>query len=227
MNFNRIFLIGYMGSGKTTVAKVISQQTGFVLVEMDEEIEKAEGSSIRNMFIKLGEHEFRNKESELLDKLCQVNSSIDVILNKVQPDKNDLPGELGQHTDDLPYKSEEESRSTEKKSKYDRFSTISGPGVIVSCGGGIILDDLNRTILKNQYTVFLKGDPNILFDRVNGDCNRPFAFMDIKDEQQRRERFLELYKKREPLYEETASQIINIDGKTPQQIAEEILMHIA
>ncbi len=197
---NRIFLIGYMGSGKTTVSKVLSRKTGASYVDMDQEIEKAEDMPIRKMFIKYGEHEFRNKESELLDKLCHVTSAIDIM--------------TGENTGT--------QKVLDKVSKYEAFATREDD-LIVSCGGGIILDDLNRQILNRQYTIFLEADPETLFQRVNGDADRPFAFMDIDDENERRQKFLELYKKREPLYKEAASITIQTDGKSPEEIAREIL----
>lgn len=197
---NRIFLIGYMGSGKTSVSKTLSEITGFRCIDMDQEIEKIEGMPIRNIFIKYGEHEFRNKEAELLDLLCNVTSVADVMAGETL----------------------DTQKSPSKMSKYTAFSNIKEP-LMVSCGGGIILDELNRVILRNQCVIFLKADPELLFQRVNGDTNRPYAYMDILDENERRMRFLELYKKRAPLYVETASVIILTDGKTPETIAREIL----
>jgi len=197
---NRIFLIGYMGSGKTTVSKILSKMTGSAYIDMDQEIEKAEGIPIRKMFIKFGEHEFRNKESELLDKLCHVASAIDIMAGESTGTQKVL----------------------DKVSKYEAFAEMK-ENLIVSCGGGIILDDLNRTILKDQCTIFLEAMPDTLFQRVNGDTNRPFAFMDIVDEKERLQKFLDLYKKREDLYKETASLTIQTDGKSPEEISEEIL----
>ncbi|MBP6492481.1 MAG: shikimate kinase [Clostridia bacterium] len=201
---NRIFLIGYMGSGKTTVSKVLSDKTGFSCIDMDQEIEKAEETSIRKMFIKYGEHEFRNKESELLDKLCHVASAIDIMTGE----------ETGTQ------------KVLDKVSKYEAFSQME-QNLIVSCGGGVILDDLNRQILNRQCTIFLEASPETLFQRVNGDTNRPFAFMDIKDEEERLQRFLDLYKKREALYHEAASIVIQTDGKSPEEISEEILAKLS
>lgn len=197
---NRIFLIGYMGSGKTTVSDILSRWTGVACIDMDQEIEKAEGMPIRKMFIKFGEHEFRNKESELLDKLCHVASAVDIIAGEVTGEQKVL----------------------DKVSKYEAFANRKD-NLIVSCGGGVILDDLNRRILHRQYTIFLEADPEILFERVNGDAGRPFAFMDIDDEKERRQKFLELYKKREPLYKEAAAVTIQTDGKSPEEVAGEIV----
>ena len=200
---NRIFLIGYMGSGKTTVSQILSEKTGFSCVDMDQEIEKAEGMPIRKMFIIHGEHEFRNKESELLDKLCNVSNAIDVM--------------VGEDTGT--------QKVLDKVSKYESFAN-STENLIVSCGGGVILDDLNRTILKGQCTIFLEAKPETLFQRVNGDTNRPFAFMDVRDEKERLQKFLDLYKKRETLYQDAASLVIQTDGKSPEEIAEEIMSRL-
>lgn len=200
---NRIFLIGYMGSGKTTVSKVLNRKTGASYLDMDHEIEKAEGMPIRKMFIKYGEHEFRNKESELLDKLCHVASAIDIMTGESTGTQKVL----------------------DKVSNYETFANRKDD-LIVSCGGGIILDDLNRQILNRQYTIFLEADPEKLFQRVNGDASRPFAFMDIDDENERQQKFLELYKKREPLYKAAAQITIQTDGKSPEEVAEEILAQL-
>lgn len=200
---NRIFLIGYMGSGKTTVSKILSSRTGAACIDMDEEIEKAEGMPIRKIFIKFGEHEFRNKESELLDKLCHVASAVDLLAGEATGERKVL----------------------DKVSKYESFANRE-EDLIVSCGGGVILDDLNRQILHRQCTIFLEASPETLFHRVNGDTNRPFAFMDIEDENERLQRFLTLYKKREPLYQEAAVITIRTDGKSPEEIADEILNQI-
>lgn len=197
---NRIFLIGFMGSGKTTVSKILSRKTGAPAIDMDQEVEKAEGMPIRKMFIKFGEHEFRNKESELLDKLCHVKSAIDVMAGEATGEQKVL----------------------DKVSKYEAFAART-ENLIVSCGGGVILDDLNRQILHRQYTIFLEADPEKLFERVNGDEGRPFAFMDVADENERRQKFLELYKKRAPLYKDAAVVTVRTDGKSPEEVAEEIL----
>lgn len=199
MEKNHIFLIGYMGSGKTTVGKILSRLTGFGFVDMDAEIERIEEASIRNIFMKYGEHEFRNKESEFLDKLCQVSSAIDIMTGE----KN------------------VEQKVLEKESKYAGFSSI--PKSIISCGGGIILDDLNSNLLKDQCTIFLSGEPALLFERVKKDTNRPLAYMENASEEERLAKFQDLYGKREHLYQDAATYTININGKTPEDIAAEIL----
>lgn len=64
-----IFLIGFMGSGKSTIAKMVSEKTSYSYIEMDEAIEEAEGMKIRDMFTLKGEQYFRDKETEFLKNL--------------------------------------------------------------------------------------------------------------------------------------------------------------
>lgn len=63
-----IYLIGFMGCGKTTVSECLHREYGKRQIEMDEEIEKMEGTSISDIFAKKGEEYFRNLETNLLKK---------------------------------------------------------------------------------------------------------------------------------------------------------------
>jgi shikimate kinase len=73
---NKIFLIGFMGSGKSTVGKLLSKLSGFEFIDMDKEIEIKDDATVRDIFIKRGEHHFRNLESKLLDSLVQKENII-------------------------------------------------------------------------------------------------------------------------------------------------------
>lgn len=66
---HNIYLIGFMGCGKSTVSGCLYREYGKKQIEMDEEIEKAEGISISEIFKKKGEEYFRSRETELLKKL--------------------------------------------------------------------------------------------------------------------------------------------------------------
>lgn len=65
----RIILVGFMGSGKTVVGKKLSKKLKLKFIDMDEEIEKENNSSIESIFEKRGEEYFREKESNLLKEL--------------------------------------------------------------------------------------------------------------------------------------------------------------
>lgn len=61
-----IFLIGFMGCGKSTVAAWLSQNYGMEIIEMDQLIAEKEGMSIPDIFSEYGESYFRDAESKLL-----------------------------------------------------------------------------------------------------------------------------------------------------------------
>ncbi len=64
-----IFLIGFMGTGKSTVARHMKRQCGMEIVEMDETIEERERMNISEIFQKYGEPYFRDLETELLKEI--------------------------------------------------------------------------------------------------------------------------------------------------------------
>jgi len=61
-----VFLIGYMGTGKSTVAACMAKQYGMAVLEMDQIIEEREAMSISDIFAKHGEEYFREVETKLL-----------------------------------------------------------------------------------------------------------------------------------------------------------------
>ena len=66
-----IFLIGYMGCGKTTVGEELARQTGKEFIDLDEFIEQKEGMTIEEIFDKKGEKEFRKLETAALEEVAK------------------------------------------------------------------------------------------------------------------------------------------------------------
>ena len=66
-----IVLIGFMGSGKTTVGKSLEEKTDMVFVDTDELIEAYEGCKISDIFTDKGETYFRRLENETLKNLLE------------------------------------------------------------------------------------------------------------------------------------------------------------
>ena len=64
-----IFLIGYMGTGKSTVAAYMTKKHNIEVLEMDQMIVEREGMSISDIFEKHGEDYFRNVETKLLTEI--------------------------------------------------------------------------------------------------------------------------------------------------------------
>jgi shikimate kinase len=63
-----ISLVGFMGSGKSTVAKLLRRQTGWPSIDLDKRITDATGLQITDIFARMGEAEFRRIETEQLAK---------------------------------------------------------------------------------------------------------------------------------------------------------------
>ena len=67
-----LILMGYMGSGKTSIGKKISKILNVNFFDLDELIEKKYNKSVKNIFNDFGEIQFRKKEREVLEKiLCK------------------------------------------------------------------------------------------------------------------------------------------------------------
>jgi shikimate kinase len=62
----KVFLVGLLGSGKTTLGKQLAAELDLPFVDLDWEIEKGESKSVREIFAQQGEDHFRKLESELL-----------------------------------------------------------------------------------------------------------------------------------------------------------------
>ncbi|MFT3752722.1 MAG: shikimate kinase [Paludibacter sp.] len=73
---NRIFLIGYMGSGKTTIGKLLASRLGYSFVDMDAYIEEKQFKTISQFFAEKGEHEFRALEQKCLHEIAEFENVI-------------------------------------------------------------------------------------------------------------------------------------------------------
>ena len=90
---------------------------------------------------------------------------------------------------------------------------------IVACGGGIILKEENRVIIKeNGKAILLTASIPELSNRLSASANRPLLTDDNMEET-----LTKLWLERQLLYLSTADYTIETDGKTPEKITEEIL----
>jgi shikimate kinase len=79
MQYSRkVYIIGFMGSGKTTTGKKLASMLGWSFIDMDKKIEEYTGRKITELFSNYGEEYFRNIESEVLRKL---KSETDVVIS--------------------------------------------------------------------------------------------------------------------------------------------------
>lgn len=72
----RIVLVGFMGSGKSTVGRWLADLLGWEFIDFDEEIERATGRSIPELFREEGEPAFRALEAELTEELSGLDGAV-------------------------------------------------------------------------------------------------------------------------------------------------------
>lgn len=69
-------LVGFMGAGKSTVARIIAQRLGRPCIDLDDEIERVSGTTISEMFAVKGEESFRDLETAALESLQERPPSV-------------------------------------------------------------------------------------------------------------------------------------------------------
>jgi shikimate kinase len=68
---HRIFLVGFMGAGKSTVGRILAQRLGWAFYDLDMIIEAREQTTVANIFAKSGEPKFRELEMVALAGLLE------------------------------------------------------------------------------------------------------------------------------------------------------------
>ncbi len=71
-----VFLIGYRGSGKTTVGRKLAARLGWGFIDADEQIVQETGKTIRAIFADQGEQGFRDVESRVIEKLAALTDHV-------------------------------------------------------------------------------------------------------------------------------------------------------
>ncbi len=72
----RIVLVGYMGSGKTTVGKALSKETGMMFYDLDWYIENRMHTTVSKLFTERGEEAFRKIEYSMLHEVAEFENVI-------------------------------------------------------------------------------------------------------------------------------------------------------
>lgn len=164
-----IFLIGFMGAGKSTVASALEKRLGARKIEMDACIEQRAGQSISAMFREHGEAYFRGRETEFL------------------------------------------------------FSLEECAPAVVSCGGGVVVREENTAFMRSHgKIVLLTAAPETILKRVKDSQERPILNGNMNVDFIRR-----LQEKRRVQYEAAADVVISTDGKSVEEICQEILESVS
>ena len=160
-----ITLTGFMGSGKTTVGKVLADFLGCPFMDLDDLVVKKAGKSIPDIFAQDGEPAFRELEARLLRQTV---------------------------------------------AKYAESTAV------LALGGGAVLAPASAALLREKTVcIYLRATLDTLLARLAGEtAGRPLADDSLADR----------LASREPIYEETAHVIIDTDGLSPDEVADEIII---
>ena len=160
----RIFLIGPMGAGKSTIGRHLAELLHKTFLDSDYEIERRTGASVALIFEIEGEEGFRRREAAVIEELTT--------------------------RDDI----------------------------VLATGGGAVLAEANREALKNRgIVVYLQAPLETLLARTHRDRNRP-----LLQDGERRTKFEEILRVREPMYISTAHIVAATDQRAPVVVAQEV-----
>ncbi len=81
----QLILLGYMGSGKSTITRILAHKLDIEAIDLDDYISEKEKDSIKNIFRKKGEIYFRLKENEYLSELINSEKSFVLALGGGTP----------------------------------------------------------------------------------------------------------------------------------------------
>lgn len=76
MKTDKVYLVGFMTAGKTTVARALGGHLGWQVIDLDEEIERRERRTVAEIFATRGEPAFRQLEREALQRLLPVRHAV-------------------------------------------------------------------------------------------------------------------------------------------------------
>lgn len=72
----KIYLVGFMGAGKTTVGKMVAARLAWPFFDLDELIESSAGLPVKEIFATLGEPHFRRREREVLQSTRMLEKAV-------------------------------------------------------------------------------------------------------------------------------------------------------
>ena len=81
----KVFLLGFMGAGKTSIGKKLAKKLGFSFIDLDKTIEEKCGKSVSLIFAENGEADFREKEATILRNITNDKTSAVVSLGGGTP----------------------------------------------------------------------------------------------------------------------------------------------
>jgi len=168
INANRIYLVGLMGVGKTTIGKRMARQLGYSFLDTDTELQKQTGADIPWIFEIEGEEGFRIRETGMLRQLSDIS------------------------------------------------------GTVIATGGGIVVNEENRMLMRNTgVVIYLSAPVDLLLERTRFSKNRP-----LLEGVDRRAKFESLFKERDSLYRKSAHLVVRSRRGSAKRMAGKIIREI-
>ena len=100
---------------------------------------------------------------------------------------------------------------------------VAGPAAVIATGGGVVLRAENRALLRTRtLCVYLRASPDLLWRRLRRDRRRPL--LQVADPEQR---LRQMHAERAPLYEETATIVVDTDGLPFDRLVDEVVRQVA
>ena len=192
-----ISLTGFMGCGKSSIGRRLSELLCCPYIDLDSVIEEKEGRSIPDIFAKDGEAVFRQMEHAALTSVITTVSSS----SPYSPSSND-----GNpiRTTSVPL-------------------TESTGIMALSLGGGTVMTrECAEMVMENTICIYLRASVDTLVTNLKDEADgRPMLQSSVS----LRERIEELMYQRADTYEKTSHIVVDTDGKSIDEIATAIITH--
>ena len=158
----RVVIVGPPGSGKSTAARLVAERLGVPARDTDDDVERAAGSTIGDIFVEHGEDEFRRLEQVAVAEAIRDHDGV------------------------------------------------------LALGGGAVLDQRTRDLLRGLTVVFLDVGIKDAASRIGLNRDRPLLLGNP------RAQWIRLMEARRPVYEDVATARVDTDGKEADQVADEV-----
>ena len=198
-----------MGCGKSSVGKRLSELLCCRFADLDAAIEQQAGCSVSEIFERFGEPEFRRIEQQTLQSILETHGRVLGI--PMTPASASLQHPLAGGGMSSPSP-----------------STTAGPSdnLVLALGGGAVMTEgSDRMVHEGSLCIYLRTSVDELVSRLSSETEgRPLLNTSTDPSNTAlRTCILDLMSRRASTYERVAHQIIDTDGKSIDQIAEEIL----
>ena len=228
-----VTLTGFMGSGKTTVGKVLADFLGCPFMDLDDLVVKKAGKSIPDIFAQDGEPAFRELEARLLRQTVAKYAESTAVLALgggavLAPASAALLHEktvciyLRATLDTLLVRLEGETAGRPLLQEIPDQVGDDGGGQVRDDGGSVVMPGSGSVVMPGPGSVVMSGSGSSVMPG-SGSSVMSGSGSSVMPGPDRASVAARLAS-REPIYEKTAHVIIDTDGLSPDEVADEIII---